>query len=495
MSRFNNPKALTALDPLPGRSSPGETEASEPSSMGRMGGPDPAAPVAAAEEFPEAKPSPVHKACFVMLCLYLLSAYANDFSYRLLHAKAYISTVSIALLPILFAATGGAFRSVQGPFGKWYLAFGAWLAVCAPFSSWKGNTLSVLFEFYSKSFLLYFAICACVLRLRELKRLMFVLGIGAVVVVFTCFKYGRPGEGGRFAVPESVFSFFANANELALQLLLGMIVLLFYVLRKGFWLRAFSLCAIAISFYYLLRTGSRGGFLAAAVTSVAFFLLSKHKLRLVLLASAALPVVFLAVPSEARHRLFMIVGSQAEAATEADGATIASQRAREQMLRDSIRMTLTHPLFGAGPGDYAGANAKYLENLGLKAIWLETHNTYTQVSSESGIPGFIFFVSAIIACIRMNYRVYRQTSRIKGLEDYAAVSLCMLLSIIAFSVDAFFDQQAYTANLPILTGLSTATYLLARRALGAPPRIESADAFAAKDDPRNTVRNTLASAT
>jgi O-antigen ligase len=128
-------------------------------------------------------------------------------------------------------------------------------------------------------------------------------------------------------------------------------------------------------------------------------------------------------------------------------------------------------------------------------VWLNTHNTYTQVSSESGIPGFIFFVSAIIACIRMNYRVYKQTALIKGLEDYAAVSLCMLLSIIAFSANAFFDQQAYTFPLPIIAGVSTATYLLARRALGALPRIESAAASAAKDDPRNRLRNTLAGAT
>jgi O-antigen ligase len=481
MSRFNNPKALTALDPLPGRPSRGETMASAPSSselspLDRKSGPEPAAPVATAEEFPEEKPSSIHTACFVVLCFYLLSAYANEFSSRLLHTKAYISTVTIALLPLLFAATGGLFRSVQGPVGKWYLAFGGWLAVCAPFSSWKSNTLSVLFEFYLKSFLLYFVVCACVLRLRELKRLMFVLGIGAVVVVFTCLKYGSAGEGGRFAVPESYFSFFANSNELALQLLLGMLVLLFYVLRKGFWVRAFSLCLIAISFYYSLRTGSRGGFVAAAVTSVAFFLLSKHKLRLVLLASAAIPVVFLLVPSEVRHRLFLIVGSHAEAATEAEGSAIASQRQREQLLRDSIRMTLTHPLFGTGPGDYAASNWNYLENQGLRAVWLATHNTYTQVSSESGIPGFIFFVSAIIACIRMNYRVYKQTARIKGLEDYAAVSLCMLLSVVAFSVNAFFDQQAYTAPLPILAGVSTATYLLARRALGALVGIESADA-------------------
>jgi O-antigen ligase len=423
------------------------------------------APVAA----PEIQPSGLHQFCFITLCIYLLSAYANEFSYRFLHSKAYISTVTIVLLPVLFALSGGIMQSVQVPLAKWYLAFGAWLAVCAPFSSWKSNTLEVLFTFYSKSFLLYFVICACVLRIREVKKLIFVLGIGATVVVFSCFKYGYVDQEGRFSVPsEGGYSFLANANELALGLILGVLALLFQLLRKRLWMRAVSFCVISAAFYYALRTASRAGFLSIIATILAFFLLSKHKLKLALLAVVLIPLVLLLLPAETRHRLFFIAvaGHSVQVTNELDLSSLESQKLREMRLMDSIRLTFQRPLFGAGPGDFMAADSAYKESTGQRAQWVGTHNTYTQVSSESGIPGFIFYLATIVVCMRMNYRVYKKTRGISGLEDYAAVSFCMFLSIVAYAVGSFFDQLAYSTYLPIIAGVSSANYFAIRHAVG-----------------------------
>ena len=467
MSRFNNPKVLTPVGPVV----PGPQSLTLPSS--------PAAPTLdqASEQGevsptlvlnPEIQPSGLHQFCFITLCIYLLSAYANEFSYRFLHSKAYISTVTIVLLPVLFALSGGIMQSVQVPLAKWYLAFGAWLAVCAPFSFWKTNTLEVLFTFYSKSFLLYFVICACVLRIREVRKLIFVLGIGVTVVVFSCFKYGHVDDEGRFSVAESVYSFLANANELALGLILGILALLFQLLRGKAWMRAVSFCIILAAFYYALRTASRAGFLAILATILAFFLLSKHKLKLALLAVVLIPSTLLLLPADTRHRLLFIAiaGRSVQATTGAEQSSLDSQRLREMRLIDSIRLTLMHPLFGVGPGDFMAADSVYKESSGQRAQWLGTHNTYTQVSSEAGIPGFIFYVASIIVCARMNYRVCKRTSGIKGLEDYAAVSFCMFLSIVAYAVGSFFDQLAYSTYFPIIAGVSSANYLAVRHALG-----------------------------
>jgi O-antigen ligase len=467
MSRFNNPKALTAVSAtVPGLQSPGEPTSSAVSTLNPKEGPDQAAP--AAVTFPEIQPSGLHQFCFITLCLYLLSAYANEFSYRLLNSKAYISTITIALLPILFVVSGGIIQSVQVPLAKWYLAFGAWLAVAAPFSSWKSNTLTTLFTFYSKSFLLYFVICACVLRIREVKKLILVLGIGTAVVVFSCFKYGHVDEEARFSVAESVYSFMANANELALGLILGILALLVVLLRGKKLMRAISFCVIVAALYYALRTASRAGFLSIIAALLAWFWLSKHKAKLALLAVVLIPAVLLLLPAETRHRLFFIAvaGHRVEVTTEVDRSSIDSQNLRELKLLDSIRLTLTHPLFGVGPGDFVAAESAYQESAGQRSQWVGTHNSYTQVSSESGIPAFIFYVASIVACVRMNYRGYKRTLGAKGLEDYAAVSFCMFLSIIAYAVGSFFDQLAYSTYLPIIAGVSSANYFAIRHALG-----------------------------
>src|SRR5690242_15794301 len=265
MSRFNNPKTLTAAA-RPAFPQPSRAESVAPLEPAVVPIEPPQPPAPASEEL---QPSGLHKACFITLCAYLLSAYANDMALRFFHGKSYISTVTIVLLPLLFAATGGILYGIRTPVSKWLLAFGAWLAVCFPTSFWKSNTLSVLFTFYFRSLLLYYVICGCVLRLRELKRLMVVQAIGAVVVIFTCFKFGEVAADGRLSVIESGFSFLANANELSLQLLLGSLVLLFFVIRGGLWTRAICLSMIAVSAYYALRTGSRGGFLAMGATVIA----------------------------------------------------------------------------------------------------------------------------------------------------------------------------------------------------------------------------------
>jgi O-antigen ligase len=465
MSRFNNPKVLTAAAPPVARPQSLGAPESHVVTLDRMPEPDRAAP--GAVTLPELQPSGLHKFCFVTLCAYLLSAYANEFSYRVLHSKAYISTVTIVLLPVLFALSGGIMQSVQIPLAKWYLAFGAWMAVCAPFSSWKSNTLEVLFTFYSKSFLLYFVICACALRMREVKKLVFVLGIGVTVVVFSCFKYGYIDQDGRFSVPsEGGYSFLANANELALGLILGVLALLFQLLRKRLWMRAISFCVISTALYYALRTASRAGFLSIIATILAFFLLSKHKLRLALLAVVLIPSALLLLPAETRHRLlFIAVGHSVQVTNGMEQSSLESQRVREMRLMDSIRLTFRHPLFGAGPGDFMAADSAYKEATGQRALWLGTHNSYTQVSSESGIPGFIFYVATIVVCARMNYRVYKRTSGVTGFEDHAAVSFCMFLSITAYAVGSFFDQLAYSTYLPIIAGVSSANYLCVRRVL------------------------------
>ena len=232
-------------------------------------------------------------------------------------------------------------------------------------------------------------------------------------------------------------------------------------------MRVLSFLLILAALYYALRTASRAGFIAISATFVVLFWLSKHKLKLVILLAALIPAGVLLLPAEARHRLLLIAVTdhQMEGFTETEKSSIGSQTQREERLGESIHQTFMHPLFGVGPGDFVAADSHDKELRGQRAVYLGTHNTYTQVSSESGIPGFVFYLVSIVVCVRMNYRVYKKTTGVKGLEDYAAVSFCMLLSIIAFAVGSFFDQLAYSTYLPIIAGVGSANYLAARNAL------------------------------
>ncbi len=66
------------------------------------------------------------------------------------------------------------------------------------------------------------------------------------------------------------------------------------------------------------------------------------------------------------------------------------------LLRQSIQMTFEHPIFGVGPGVFAAASWDERKRAGIGAGNAQvTHNTYTQISSETGIPGFFFFIATV----------------------------------------------------------------------------------------------------
>jgi O-antigen ligase len=420
------------------------------------------APVVKLPAIPEPHSSFLQTACFVTLCAFLLSSYANEFAFRLMGGKAYISTVTLVAMPVFFLLSGNALRGTAIPLGKWWLVFGVWLAVCAPFSVWRSDTLNLLTNYYFRVFILYFAICSCVVSIGRLKTLMYVLGAGNLLVVLSCFLFGY-SEGGRFAVPGSSFSFLSNANELSLQLLLGIIILIFAFFRRGAALRVIGACNIAASALYMLKTGSRGAFVAGLAVIVAVFFLSRNKLKVIAMTVPLFIVLVVFLPASTWRRLtYVAVGSNVSVNNIEEESALSSQVQRERLFWDSVWLTFRNPVVGVGPGQFIVENAHDRESKGQRAEWRQTHNSYTQVSSESGLPGFFFYITCIVIGVRMNYRVYRRTRDRPGLEDFAGVSFCMLLSIIGYAVGTIFDHLAYTIHLPIILGTTAATYLAAR---------------------------------
>ena len=67
--------------------------------------------------------------------------------------------------------------------------------------------------------------------------------------------------------------------------------------------------------------------------------------------------------------------------------------------------TLRNPVFGLGMGMFADETADYIQRTTRnKAPWQTAHNSYLKVSSENGIPAFLFYVWSILAAIFMTWR-------------------------------------------------------------------------------------------
>ena len=84
-------------------------------------------------------------------------------------------------------------------------------------------------------------------------------------------------------------------------------------------------------------------------------------------------------------------------------------------------------------------------------MWHQTHNTYTQVSSECGIPALILFLIAIGTTLR---RLWRTTKAPDPL--LAGIAQVVLTSTFGFAVCVFFLSHAYDFPLIVTSGLAIA---------------------------------------
>lgn len=399
---------------------------------------------------------------FVLLCAFNLSGFANDWCLRLLGTKAYLSTITLVLVPLVWIFSGHALDGLRTKTGLLWTMFLGWMILAAPFSVWRAGSAAMLANYVPRAYLNFFYISTFVASLRKCRQWMYVQIAAGAALLLTCAAFGKIGDDpsdARFRIPDSLF--FANANELALALLLAICSFLFLLHQRPLLSRIAGIVGIVIASCYAFRTGSRGCVIAASAMLVSLFLLSRSKLKFaglgVALLGIALAIALGAESSPTLHRLSLIVSDgSSEPEAESDLSSVASQQEREELFKSSLRYTIAHPLFGVGPDQFAAAVSEDAERTGEHIAWLGTHNTYTQLSSECGLAALIFYVGVIALCIRSNLRLHRQTRGRPLCQNIAALSQCLLAATVVFAASAFFFHMAYSAYLPIIAGSTVA---------------------------------------
>ncbi|HTS51475.1 MAG TPA: O-antigen ligase family protein [Bryobacteraceae bacterium] len=404
------------------------------------------------------------RAGFALLCIFTISGYANEFATRLFHVKAYISTVSWVLLPVLLILSGNVFRAFRDPIGRLWALFLAWILLATPFSVWRGGSVTLLLDYIPHGWIQLHYFAAFAITVRHLRRLMFFLIASDVLLLIDCL-WGGSMQTGRLEIPDSMF--FRNANDLSLQLLIAVTQFVYLLYQPGLWKRVAGGAGMAAAMVFMLETGARGAFLAALVLGVAGLALTRHRIRTILWAAPVAAAAMLIAPSGVFHRVTLI-GSQSDAvASDAlDQAALGSQTQRIALLRQSAKYALLHPLLGVGPGQFAVAASKELTREGKQAPWLGTHNSYTEIASECGLPALLLYSAVIFLVLRSNLRIYRQADGRRaagGDAGVSALAFCLFASALAYAVDTLFFHVAYSSYLPAIAGMSIALRLALER--------------------------------
>jgi putative inorganic carbon (HCO3(-)) transporter len=371
---------------------------------------------------------------------------------------------------LLFGALKGGMLTVTHSFpGICWLLLTGWYIACVPFAFWPGGSVMMLKDMWIKSLLAFFVVAGTLSTIRQVRRAIFAIAGAILIVNITTIILGND-VGGRLGVQGGSL---ANANGLATHLMFGFpAILLLQRYTRGMFRWASSL-AVASSAVAIFRTGSRSGLLMLGTVMVVIFfrasLMNKLKLFAVSFVIVALGV---AMTSEgAWLRYLTMIDPNAAAQTGEGQSAIESRNARKHHILQSLRMTLERPIFGVGPGNFTAASADDSEESGERAAWRNTHNAYTQISSESGFPGLILFLLVIAYCYRTSSQIYREAKKRPEWSDIADIAFCFRLMMIIYMIDACFDSNAYLYHLPVFSALICAFDMAVRRempALGAP---------------------------
>src|SRR5205085_551452 len=111
---------------------------------------------------------------------------------------------------------------------------------------------------------------------------------------------------------------------------------------------------------------------------------------------------------------------------------VGSSNQRKELLDLSLLVTARNPL-GIGMGNFPIVGIRNLQ----------THNAYTQVSSELGLLGFAAYVIFIVSPLRKLAAIERQMFSNRDLSWMYYLSIGIQATIIGYMVSSFFDSVAY----------------------------------------------------
>jgi O-antigen ligase len=105
---------------------------------------------------------------------------------------------------------------------------------------------------------------------------------------------------------------------------------------------------------------------------------------------------------------------------------------RDQLIR-SFTVTLANPAFGVGMGDFS--------MVGFHDH--ETHNAYTQVAAEMGIPALCLYTGFILAAFRRLKHIQREIPPVGNAGRLHYLAFGLQISLVGYMVSSFFVSVAY----------------------------------------------------
>ncbi|MBV9265014.1 MAG: O-antigen ligase family protein [Acidobacteriaceae bacterium] len=387
-----------------------------------------------------------------MLFIFFRFSYAHEFVAAKFQTNTHVIIILGALSYFCWLFSGHALRAFREKSSWLWCGFLAGMSVATLTSFWKGGSFPIWFDYLETVFPVVLMLPALAITRSQIIKMVWAIGIGCIATVLLGF--GDTFQAGRQGL-DAAGSDIQDPNDFAAQLVLMLPALAFVTLhpRRPIVVKLLGIGFIGLALKQILSSGSRGALVAIGMGVLYVLLTGTQKVRLGILigvpaiALAAIPFV----PKESLSRLETLFSSTAAAN---NGDATESSQARIALLQESWKATLQHPLAGVGPGVFMDYQAKEAGNNGQRGLWHVTHNAYTQVSSECGIPAFLCYVGAIV----LTFVSLRKCVKARD-PELATIAHVISVMMIAYGTCILFLSQAYTVHMLALSALTVSLKL------------------------------------
>lgn len=264
-------------------------------------------------------------------------------------------------------------------------------------------------------------------RLMQMMWLSFGIGIYLSVCAVQLYMEGKFAVENYRVQVSNIQGIFGNPNEMALHFVMMTPITLCLAIGTKFKLmKVVYFVATALFIAANMVTYSRGGFLGlmAVACVVAWKLGRKHKVHTLVGSILVGGVTIAAAPGNYGLRMISIFIPSLD--------PVGSSNARRDLLERSLLVTARNP-WGIGIGNFQIVGEHNLQ----------THNAFTQVSSEIGVLGLVAYLVFMISPFRKLRAIERRLFDTDDLNWFYYMSIGLQASIVGYWVSSFFASVAY----------------------------------------------------
>lgn len=304
-----------------------------------------------------------------------------------------------------------------------------WSVLTMPIAKDFGTAWKEFNETFIKIIIVFIVMVNSLRTKERLKGLMWLsIGVG-VMLSFQALQLYSNGEFNieGYRVNPDFGGMFGNPNDTALHLVIFTpIAIVLGLTSKSFVGKIIYFASAVLMVMANFVMQSRGGFLGLIAVS-AFLVWKLSRNNRILVISISIVIAFL-VLTFAPGNYWLRIASIFIPALD----PVGSSDQRKELLERSIQVTLRNPL-GIGLGCFPIVGVRNLQ----------THNAFTQVSSELGWLGLFAYVTFLISPFRKLAAMERQLYAAKDTNWMYYLTIGLQASIIGYMVSSFFVSVAY----------------------------------------------------